>query len=226
MKIKFIQKIIDFLRSKKKKNTKQCILSKNSVKQWVIDKGDTTHRLNYNLDKNSIVFDFGGYKGCWTSDILNKYNCKVHIFEVIPSFSDLIKNRFEKNENVVVNNFGLAKNNEELYITLSDDATGLFAGGKDKEKIKLVDVSDYLLQNKITHIDLMKINIEGGEYDLLERLIEIDFIKNIKNLQIQFHNIAPDSQRRMENIQKALSNTHKLTYQYMWCWENWSKNEN
>ena len=39
-------------------------------------------------------------------------------------------------------------------------------------------------------IDLLKINIEGGEYEVLENLIENDLIKNIDNIQIQFHDFV------------------------------------
>ena len=66
-------------------------------------------------------------------------------------------------------------------------------------------------------------NIEGSEYELLERIIEIDFIRNIDNLLIQFHNFFSDSRSRMDNIQKHLSKTHRLTFQYEFIWENWTK---
>ena len=35
---------------------------------------------------------------------------------------------------------------------------------------------------------LMKINIEGGEFELLERLLETRLISRIENIQVQFHN--------------------------------------
>ena len=44
----------------------------------------------------------------------------------------------------------------------------------------------------------MKINIEGGEYELLERLIAADLIRKIDDIQVQFHNFVPDAAARME----------------------------
>ena len=67
----------------------------------------------------------------------------------------------------------------------------------------------------------MKINIEGAEYELLTRLIEVGLVKNIKNIQIQFHNFSCDSRVHMEEIQRVLGQTHRLTYQYEFVWENW-----
>jgi len=65
--------------------------------------------------------------------------------------------------------------------------------------------------------------IEGGEYDLLEHLIKTKYIKRIKNLQVQFHDFVDQAQERMDNIQKELSKTHQLTYQYLFVWENWER---
>ena len=70
-------------------------------------------------------------------------------------------------------------------------------------------------------IDLMKINIEGGEYELLEEILSSGWVHNIKNLQIQFHDFFPEAKGRMEAIQEKLSFTHELTYQYPFVWENW-----
>ena len=78
-------------------------------------------------------------------------------------------------------------------------------------------------QNKIERIDLMKMNIEGGEYDLLDHLIETGFIRNIENIQVQFHDFVPEAKQRMMKIQKELSKTHRLTYQYIFVWENWRR---
>ena len=54
----------------------------------------------------------------------------------------------------------------------------------------------------------MKINIEGCEFEVLERMLEAKMLSSVKNFQIQFHDIAPDSRARMEKIQKTLSETH------------------
>ncbi len=87
--------------------------------------------------------------------------------------------------------------------------------------IQLKKASKFFEENKISSVDLMKINIEGGEYDLLEHLMSTNLVKAIKNLQIQFHDFFPDSRERMKKIQEALEHTHKLTYQYEFVWENW-----
>ena len=67
----------------------------------------------------------------------------------------------------------------------------------------------------------MKMNIEGGKYDLLEHLIVRGLILNIENIQVQFHDFVPDAASRMGGIKMNLAKTHVLTYEYESVWENW-----
>ena len=68
----------------------------------------------------------------------------------------------------------------------------------------------------------MKINIEGGEYDLLDSLISADIVQSIANIQVQFHDfLIKDAKEKMRKIQEKLSLTHEPTYQYEFVWENW-----
>ncbi len=60
----------------------------------------------------------------------------------------------------------------------------------------------------------MKLNIEGGEYELLERLLEAGLINIINHIQIQFHDVGSESASRMEKIRGELSKTHVCTYRY------------
>lgn len=36
-----------------------------ALQRWRKENGDYTHRVNYDLNEDSIVFDVGGYKGEW-----------------------------------------------------------------------------------------------------------------------------------------------------------------
>ena len=64
-------------------------------------------------------------------------------------------------------------------------------------------------------------NIEGGEYDLLEYLVGTEWIGKIEDIQIQFHNYGPEYVRRKDKIRLELSKTHYLTYDYALIFENW-----
>ncbi|HLG40108.1 MAG TPA: FkbM family methyltransferase [Chitinophagaceae bacterium] len=200
-----------------------------AAKRWVNDKGDETMRLDYSLlNENAFVMDLGGYKGEWASDIYAKYNCTVWIFEPFNDFAASIKERFVKNNKIRVFDFGLGKTMEtrKLYI---DDNSSSFYRQKNKSansaEVTLKDIDLFFSNNNIRQVDLMKINIEGGEYDLLDRIIDTGLVKFIKNIQVQFHDFVPDAKKRMSQIQENLNLTHFLTYQYEFVWENWQRRQ-
>jgi FkbM family methyltransferase len=191
------------------------------VAQWFQNQGDKTLRLDYNLDENCVVFDLGGYEGQWASDIYSKYLCNVYIFEPVPEFAQKIKQRFLKNPKISVHFFGLAGETCKEFLCMSADGSSTFKNGSKSIEIGLIRAIDFFNENKISHVDLMKINIEGGEYCLLEHLIETGFIRQIDNIQVQFHDFVPNSSYMMKKIHQKLAVTHSLTYQYEFVWENW-----
>jgi FkbM family methyltransferase len=191
--------------------------------QWVKDDGDSTLRLDYDLNECSVVFDVGGYKGQWASDIFSKYQSKIFIFEPVPEYAEKIKKRFSKNKKIEVLDFGLGGTERKTIISVQKDGSSIYKNsiGCESEQVNIMSGSEFIFSRSFEKIDLMKINIEGGEYELLNDLIKTGVIKKIENLQVQFHNIFPDAECKMLSIQEALSRTHRLTYQYPFVWENW-----
>jgi len=76
----------------------------------------------------------------------------------------------------------------------------------------------------ISDVDLLKMNIEGGEYELLEFLLDKNEQGRFANIQIQFHDLFPGAKDRMTAIQKRLGKTHTLTFHYEFMMENWQRN--
>lgn len=192
------------------------------VISWFADKGDETLRLDYELNENSIIFDIGGYKGEFARDIFCKYQSTIYVFEPLKEFYDICVKRFINNKKVHSYNFGLADKSFDTEINISDNASSIFNVEGVKTKIRLESIVNFVQTNQIDTVDLMKINIEGGEYDLLNSLIEHKLIHKFKNIQVQFHDfVITNPRERMEKIQNELSKTHELTYQYDFVWENW-----
>lgn len=192
---------------------------------WLTDNGDKTLRLNYGLSSDDIVLDVGGYEGQWASDIFSRYVCLIHIFEPVPYYADMIESRFSRNNFIKLHKVALGRVDDEIEFSIAGDASSSVILGDQTVKAHVVAFSDWYKKNNLTKIALMKINIEGGEYELLEHLIETGLIDKIKNLQVQFHNFFPDAERRMFVIQQHLEKTHQLTYQYKFVWENWTRRE-
>lgn len=195
---------------------------REALNDWFRDKGDETHRLNYNLNEKSVVFDIGGYEGEWSEKIYNKYKSKIYIFEPVKKYYDLIFNKFKSNTNFNIFNFAISDSNIETFITNDNASSSLFIEGYNKEKIIIKNINDVINELKINQIDLVKINIEGSEYDLMNSISD-DNIKKINNFQIQFHKIGSNFEIKRNDIRNRLSKTHRLTYDYKFVWENWEK---
>lgn len=223
--IRGLNKIIRLLSAEgkvnKKVETPESIQAKRVV-QWFKDEGDKTHRLNYDLSAESLVFDLGGYEGQWASDIYSMYNCSVWIFEPYLPFAKKIESRFSRNAKVKLFSFGLGPRTERVGFSILDNSSSIFQAGSQTDEIELVSVVDFLRTNNVHEVDLIKINIEGAEYELLECLLDTGLIKLFKNIQVQFHDFVIDNAKeRMQNIHNRLSNTHQLTYHYEFVWDNW-----
>ncbi|MEN6568365.1 MAG: FkbM family methyltransferase [Veillonellales bacterium] len=192
---------------------------------WFLAQGDKTLRLEYDLDQKSIVFDLGGYQGEWTANIFARYGCTIHVFEPVREYAAHIAERFASFDHIHVYSFGLGKKDEKAMLNVDKDSSSIFIEGDKKREITLVRANDFIQAAGISNIDLMKINIEGGEYDLLEHLIEMKVISFIKNIQVQFHDFVPNAVERMIHIQNELAKTHFITYQFPFVWENWRSND-
>lgn len=192
---------------------------------WKALDGDKSLRVEYNLNPNSVVFDCGGYKGDWASEIFARYQSKVHIFEPFPEFAKQIKHRFKQNDSIFANSFGLGAKNSNQFVVNNENSTSLFGNSAlqgESVQIYIKNVKDYLVENDIDYVDLIKINIEGAEYELLDYLLKENIIGVFRNLQIQFHKqYSNDHEIRAVDIRERLSNTHNLTWSYSFVWENW-----
>ena len=170
---------------------------------WFAARGDKTLRLQYQLSQDSLVFDVGGYKGQWAAEIYERFGCEIFIFEPVEQYAQAIQKRFDGCPRVKVFPYGLGANNRTDTIGINNDASSLFIHSRNAQEIELRNVVDFLEMENVRDIDLIKINIEGGEYELLEALLKSGACENIKNLQIQFHNFFPEAEARMTAIQHA-----------------------
>ena len=193
--------------------------------KWVAAEGDKTLRLNYPLNRNSIVFDVGGFEGQWASDIFSRYLCRIHIFEPVPEFASGIARRFAANDRIKVHAHALGASPGDITLTVKGDASSVHLLGDRRLLIHVVSPESVLEAEGIHEVALMKVNIEGAEYDLLEHLLTVGLIDCICELQVQFHDFLPEAEARMIAIQKRLAKTHNLTYQFPFIWENWKRKD-
>lgn len=201
---------------------------KEALTNWLRADGDRTFRLDYpDLNESSIVFDIGAYKGEWSKNIFCKYMPQIYIFEPVTSFYEEIDNSFKNNTKVHVFKIGFSNKELDTSISLADDSSSIFniTSINKTEQIHITTLSSFIKENSIANIDLIKINIEGSEFDVIEDLFNHDLIKNIRQFQIQFHNFSDDAKTRMDKCRMMLSKTHNQDWNFEFVWEGWTRKE-
>lgn len=195
------------------------------VRRWYADGGDRRFRFDYELGRSSLVLDLGGYEGQWASDLYSRHRCRIVVFEPVSAFADAIRERFENNHDITVEELALGASSRMDTIHVCGASSSAYKKKSESQQIRYVDVHDWFEEHGIKNVALMKINIEGGEFELLERMLETELARRVDDIQVQFHNIADESEQRMTAIQLGLGRTHELTYQYRFVWENWKRRD-
>lgn len=174
-------------------------------------------RYEYNLTPDDLVWDVGGYEGNFARAIATRYRCSVTCFE--PVFFERVRLALVGLEKVRVVPYALSDAEGAVTMRMKGDSSGAFADSGPVVEAVTVDVAKHLPDA----LALLKLNIEGGEFAVLERILATELAARVRDIQVQFHPIVPDYQARYEAIAAGLSKTHELTYHAPWCWENWRR---
>lgn len=170
-------------------------------------------RYEYDLKPDNVVIDLGAYRGEWANEIRARYGCCVIAVEPTDSIDDYPCEYIKKAAWLFDGKlrFGGAF----YYTSAFEDQT---------HEYECFDVNSLLA--RFDEIALLKMNVEGAEYDLLTHMWKHGSLARIKNLQVQFHLVdGEESEARYGGVSALLSETHSLTWQYPHCWENWRRDE-
>jgi FkbM family methyltransferase len=189
---------------------------------WVTAGGDDALRYNAELSSGDIVFDLGGYEGEFTSRMM-KDGVQFHIFEISPVMIDLLNTTFKSSPMVSVHPFGLGHKNIQGRSVGSGSGAGFMPDESDNILIR--DFVEFVDELAIDRIDLLKVNIEGPAYDLIEHLDRAGILQNIHELQIQAHDFEDDCFDRLLSMHRILSKTHRLVSSHTFVWDFWVRRD-
>jgi FkbM family methyltransferase len=195
--------------------------------KWFSDSGDKRHRIyGYGrLKSDDIYFDVGSFTGKFAKQFYDKHRCVMYCFEPIENLYNQTKKTLSNIDKAYCYNFGLGAKTEELEISLTGDSSSLYLTDQAEktERVKIVAIDEFIKNESIDSIKVIKINIEGAEYDLLDHALDTKITDKMENIQVQFHTFIDDCISRRETIRQRLSETHQLTWDYPFIWENWRR---
>jgi FkbM family methyltransferase len=177
------------------------------------------------LDATSVVLDIGAYVGNWSGEISKRYGSTIYAFEPNPASFREMGRRIGERENVHSFEFGLGGSDASVQLALEGPGSTIYTtpSATRTADAQIRDVARVLDELDIDHVDLCKVNIEGGEYDLFDRLIETVWLARIRILLIQFHEWHPNAYARRRAIRRAFSRTHDEVWDYPFVWEMWRR---
>jgi FkbM family methyltransferase len=202
---------------------------RQEINEWWECKGDQTLRECYPLNEYSVIFDLGGFDGNFSQTMYSKYKSNIYVFEPHPEFVSIIRDKFKDNEKVKVFDYGVGGKTENLQLVSCNESSYIIpqtkvnnTSNKIFQNISIKSFKNVYDEMKVNNIDLLKINVEGSEYDIMQNIFDNDLTTKINNFQIQFHKINDKSEKLLLDIRTELSKTHKQDWCFNWVWENWS----
>lgn len=190
------------------------------------DTQDILHQVD--LPKNSVVLDIGAYTGDWSKILMKLYDPYIIAFEPDPKNFKSLSKLAETHCRLTPLPYGVSDKDQRAQLSLSHMGSSIFPppnsnGNMPTAEIELRAIDKVWNSLNLTTVNLMKINIEGGEFPLLEHMIECDMLKNVDTFMIQFHEWHPRAYHRRRKIRKALSKTHNCVWDYYFVWEKWDR---
>jgi len=173
-------------------------------------------RYEYDLKPDDVVIDIGAHTGEFSQRMVEKFHCKAIAIEPTGFITDEV----------------MANKSIEVIPQAASDYDGLQSFGGLSLYTSIYEPSAHrypcfdicTLLEKYPDIGLVKINIEGGEYRLLKHVLQSGLHTRIRNLQVQFHQLEDQPYERWyAEIANELADTHVLSFQYEYCWENWRR---
>ena len=184
-------------------------------------------RLIQNLIANkNVVFDVGANAGDWTQEVLNQgHDVEIHLFEPIPNvYQKLLQNLAEKipSGKVMPLNLALGQKQEIKTFYHYEDLSVLstFYRRVEVEKqgnfnppksfpVVTTTIDIYCQQQEIKRINFLKIDVEGGELDVLYGAKHFLETGRIDYLQFEYGGTYLDSQK---TLKEAFEYLQKFRY--------------
>lgn len=187
-------------------------------------KGWAQARLEHypDLPDAPVVLDFGGYLGAWSDVVRAQHpNATIHVFEPHPKFAHDLTRKYANDGHVTVHAQALGSKDGTLSLPDAADGSSAVAAHQRNLSAQVRAVAGFFGDHELPQIDLAKINIEGGEYDLLPALIDSDVIARIARLQVQFHLFDESMIAMRDAVRQRLGITHDCVWCYPFVWEEW-----
>ena len=133
----------------------------------------------------------------WALKVFKDYEVIVNSFEPLPLNFNIIKEKFSQEDRIVVQQFAVSTHygNSTFYCQNTGARTGstlvkgkLYLNENESIQVETIDLADWIKKNvSKDELTILKIDVEGAEYELLPHLLENNIQDLIDYWLIEYH---------------------------------------
>jgi FkbM family methyltransferase len=164
---------------------------------------------SYDVDNCKVVFDIGANVGLWTKYILSRNAKKVYCFEPNKKALNHLKNTLNNNQNVTIIDKAIYQENTSLKFYVNEEnslISSLIAesGHSPSYDVTAITLEEAIKDSNEEKIDLIKIDVEGAEFGIIDTLSK-EIAEKIDSFLIEYHDMYFDNgMDKVETMNKRL----------------------
>ena len=179
------------------------------------------------FDKKSVIIDLGANKGQFSKLMMEKYpQSTIILIEGNPHLIQDLKSTFGNKENIKIINVvigPITQDSVKFYLSNNSKTSSIYKSIRDEFEVekeinevnlKMITLNDLFSLFNLEKIDLLKMDIEGAEWDILESFSKEDY-KRVDQISVEFHDfVDPSLRKRSEQcIEKLKKFGYSLVYE-------------
>ncbi len=176
--------------------------------------------VSNSLSRDSVIVDIGlGEDISFSESLMQKYDCRVYGFDPTPKSIEYVRKRLVPNFSLF--EVGVAATGGEATFYLpnnADHVSGSLFGaahvGQQKIIVPLISIEEVPGMIGNDKIDLLKLDIEGAEFDLLDAPGFGEVIGHTNQICIEFHHRWPEFGKA--RTVKAIERLRELGFAAAW----------
>ena len=179
------------------------------------------------ISSPKTVLDIGASIGLWTEWVLQQNAHQVYAFEPNKNALKDLHKLHGHNDRVTIIDKAIYKDNTQLDLHCSNenslvsslhphDGSGFIGNSNiSSYKVDTITLETFIKEHNVKHIDLVKIDIEGGEFDIIPNLKQSTF-DIIDSFLIEIHwQIVEDGEAKLKELKDTLYNQGYNINQFM-----------
>lgn len=170
------------------------------------------------MDEKTVVYSFGiGEDLSFDNEVIKNHNCDVFGFDPTPKSINWVKKqnlhgKFHFHEIGISNKSGIV----DFYLPVNHEyvsgsvITQKNVDTRNKVPVCVKTIRDIMKELGHTHIDVLKMDIEGSEYDVIDDILNSGV--PVTQMLIEFHDrfLADGKLRTISSIKKLETNGYKI----------------